>query len=246
MKVIKNKKGISKVFAYLFSMTMASALLVGNVQAAPIFTDTGNLSGGNPGGQSLWEVSNLVQGDAFDLSWGGVTGLSGSGMVFIDGLSSTSAQIRVMIENDSTPISNGDPRFTSFGLSVDNISGFSTTTGGNILDLADDSNFPGFAISVCATAGNNCAGGGNAGIDEGMSDEFTLDVLGNFGLTPALTLGGFALKVQGGPNGDSFELAGIPTAKEDPQNDPIPEPGMVLLFGFGLAAFGFARRQHKA
>ena len=32
----------------------------------------------------------------------------------------------------------------------------------------------------------------------------------------------------------------------DPQGDPLPEPGIMLLFSLGLAAFGFAKRSRKS
>ena len=80
---------------------------------------TGGMSGGNPGDQPLYEVSGLVQGDAFNVAWGGVSGLSVTGMVIIDSLSATNADIRVMLDNLSTPISGNDPRVTSVGLEID-------------------------------------------------------------------------------------------------------------------------------
>jgi hypothetical protein len=188
---------------------------------------TGGSSGGNPGGQPLYEVSGLVQGDAFNVSWGGISGLNVTGMVIIDSLTATDADIRVMLDNNSTPISGNDPRVTSVGVLVGSYGSLgSTSTGGTFLDDADASNFPGFTISVCGTSGNNCAGGGNGGVPAGGSDDFTLQVNGAF--ANVLKLSNFGLKIQGGPNGNSFELAGVPTPK-------VPEPASGLLLAVGLA-----------
>jgi hypothetical protein len=191
---------------------------------------TGGSSGGNPGGQPLYEVSGLVQGDAFNVTWGGVSGLSVTGMVMIDSLTNTDADIRLMLDNQSTPISGTSPRVASTGVLIDNYTSLASSgTGGTFLTSADSSNFPGFAIDACATAGSNCANGSGGGIPAGSSDDVTLEVNGGF--LGVLTLANFALKIQGGPGGNSFELAGVPTRK-------VPEPASICLLalGFGLVA----------
>ncbi len=190
---------------------------------------TGGSSGGNPGGQPLYEVSGLVQGDAFNVSWGGVSGLDVAGMVTVSSLSACAATLQVMLDNMSTPISGNDPRVTAVGLEIDGFSSLaSTAAGGTYLTLADDSNFPGYTTDACATSGSNCAGGGSGGIPAGGSDSVMLAVNGNFGGT--LKLSNFALKVQGGPGGNSFELAGVPTSK-------VPEPATVGMMAFGAVLF---------
>jgi hypothetical protein len=102
----------------------------------------------------------------------------------------------------------------------------SASAGGTFLTDADSSNMPGFTIDACATSGNNCAGGGNSGIPAGGSDDVTLDVNGVFAGT--LKLSNFGLKIQGGPSGDSFELAGVPRPK-------VPEPTTLTLIGLAGA-----------
>jgi len=163
-----------------------------------------------------------VQGDAFNLSWGGVSGLNVTGVVTVNSLSASAASIQVLLNNLNTPISGANPRVTSMGLEIDNFTSLaSALAGGTYLTSADSSNFPGFTIDACATSGSNCAGGGNGGIPAGSSDTVTLAVNGTFGGT--LDLSNFALKVQGGPGGNSFELAGVPH---------MPEPatlGMLII-----------------
>jgi hypothetical protein len=216
--------------------------LVGWSASASAYTIslTGGSSGGNPGGQPLYEVSGLVQGDAFNVSWGGVAGLNVTGMVIIDSLTATTADIRVMLDNNSTQISGDDPRITSMGLLIEDYTSLATTaTGGTYLDLEDDSNFPGIAVDVCGTSGNNCSGGGSGGVPAGDSDDFTLQVNGTF--ASVLTLSNFGLKIQGGPGGNSFELAGVPTLK-------VPESASIslLLMGIGVIAAKSARRGSRS
>jgi hypothetical protein len=199
---------------------------------------TGGSSGGNPGGQPLYQVTGLVAGDSFDVSWGGVSGLDVTGTVTVDSLSATNAGLSVTLDNMSTPISGGNPRVTSVGLEVGGFSSLaSTVTGGSYLTLADDSNFPGYTVDACATSGNNCAGGGSGGIPAGGNDAVTLDLDGTYSGT--LTLANFGLKIQGGPGGNSFELAGV----------PVPEPASVVLLAVGMAMLGvrpFLRRRTTA
>ena len=225
-------------------------LTTSTLSTAFFITDTGGVSGGNPGGQPLYEVSALEQGDVFFLGWeyflpgASDPALKALAQITVQTLTSTNAVLAVLLENLSPEISNGDPRITAFGLDVLNISGSplnSTNTGGTYLTTADDSNFPGFSsIKVCATSGNNCAGGGNGGIDAGLQDSFSLDLAGSFGLTPSLTLSDFGLKFQGGPNGDSFELSGVPGPDPNIPTD-VPVPPALALLGLGLVALRMTR-----
>ena len=106
--------------------------------------------------------------------------------------------------------------------------------------MADDSNFPGYTVDACATSGSNCGGGGSGGIPAGGNDAVTLDLDGTYSGT--LTLANFALKIQGGPGNNSFELAGVPSSN-------VPEPASVVLLAVGLAMLGvrpFLRRRTTA
>ncbi len=228
--------------SYLGTAVLVCALLSMSSAVANAYTIslTGGSSGGNPGSQPLYEVSGLVQGDGFNVSWGGVTGLDAAGMVTIESLTDTNASIRVMLDNNSTPISGSNPRVTIMGMVIDAFSSFgSTATGGTYLDDAFNSNFPGFGTLPCASSGSNCANGGSGGIPAGSSDDFTLQVNGNF--LGTLTLSEFALKIQGGPSspdGDSYELAGVPSAK-------IPEPTTIALAVLGVVTFWMRRRPQR-
>ncbi len=221
-----NRVGLVLCTALCGSATIANAYTI---------SLTGGSSTGNPP-QPLYQVSGLVQGDAFNVAWGGVSGLDVTGMVSIDSLTATTADIRVMLDNMSTPISGSDPRVTVVGFDVDGYTSLaSATTGGTYLDTADHANFPGFGTLTCGTS-HNCAGGASGGVPAGGSDDFTLHVNGNFSGT--LNLSSFGLKIQGGPSGNSYELAGVPSAK-------VPEPTSIGLAAFGLAAFAMRRRLRR-
>ena len=214
---------------------------------AALITQIGT-SGGQPGGQPVYEVSGLTQGDSLALTWGGVDGLGVDGMVFIDTLTSTDANISITLNNTSDPISGDDPRVTIFGVSIADIDTgdpFNTTNaGGSFLTFASASNFPGFSVDACATSGENCAAGGAGGIPAGSSDTFVLSVNGAFGETPLLTLNSFGIKIQGGPGvpaENSYELAGVPTVA------PVPAALPLFLSALaGLGFFGWRRRTRVA
>ena len=229
-----------RVKKFLWSTVLAVSLFLHTATSSEAFTiNTIGTSNGNPGGLPVYNVTGLVQGDTFDIIWDydtqGQT-LSAEATINIVSLTANSAQVSVDLENTSTI-----GRITSFGLSVGNFTGLGTGTAGSDLTKFRTSNFPGFAsVDACATSGNNCAGGGNGGIVVGDSDSFTFALNGAFGNT--LTLDSFAIKVQSGPNGASFELPGTPGEP----GTSTPEPGSVLLLGSGLTGLGFLVRRKKA
>ncbi len=203
-------------------------------------------SGGVPGGLPEFEVSGLILNDAFNLTWGGVAGLSADGTVSITGLTPTAADISITINNTSTPITVVDPRITSFGISVENIDTGTplsdTNTGGTFLMFASALNFPGFTmVDACGTSGTNCAGGGSGGIPVGGSDAFVLSVNGlSGGFIPSFTLDSFAIHIQGGPldnNNDSYQLPGTPSV--------VPLPAALPLFLSALAGLGLIGWRRK-
>jgi hypothetical protein len=233
----------------LSTLVGASALAVGllaftssQAQAAFTITQTGT-SGGNPGGLPVYQVTGLVAGDSFDITYdySSLPWLDALASITIDSLTSSNANVTVTLTNNSPQIGTAGPqntptpRITSFGLSVDNFTGLGTGTAGTLLNSFDNSNFAGgFGTLVCATSGNNCAGGGNGGIGAGgLSDTFTFSLNGNFGTSPTLTLDAFAIKIQSGPGGASFEVPGT----------PVPEPLTLLGSGIALGFGGYMKRK---
>lgn len=209
-------------------VSAAGALWLASLSSSYAFTivDTGNVSGGEPGGQTIYEVTGLVQGDAFNVDWSlsaadfpGVPTnefpiLSATGMVFVDVLTSTELEVSVMIDNTTLPQSNmGEDLsapITVFGLSAPAFDQF-TVDPGVFLDTATTPNppFPGFnnIVNACVSNTTGCASGDpQTGIDIGDDDTFTMQFMGTFG--SAVTLDAFALKWQ--TNFDDVFCAGSP------------------------------------
>jgi len=224
------------------------ALAASSFAPASAFTisQTGT-SGGNPSGQPVYTVSDLEQGDTFNLDWlyestdsqGNPFTLKATGMVTVNSLSSSQLLLDVMVTNNSSPGDEGI-RLTSVGFDVSGATGVASGTGGTFLTSSAFGNFPGFGNPLaCATSGNNCAGGGGGGITVGATDTFTLDIDGSFNET--VTLSDFGLQVQSdlNVNPNSFQLAGTPSAK------PVPEPLTILGSATALGIGGLLKREQS-
>jgi PEP-CTERM motif len=246
-----NYKKINLLSPIVFSATFMAAFLAlaPNLAAGPILITQIGTSNGNPGGLPVYEVSNLAQGDSFNLNWfyeaeeiETLRELSATGMVTVTSLASDQLVLDIMLTNTSD--TGKGIRLTIFGLEVDGFTSLNNTaTGGAFLDLANSSNFPGFDdVNVCATSGTNCAGGGGGGIGVMGTDSFSFDLAGSFGDT--VTLSQFALKFQTDLEitNNSFELPGIPS----PKPPTIPEPSTLILLGLGLAGLGLFSRRRKS
>jgi hypothetical protein len=229
------------------------ALLMFLATAAPAaaytITPVGT-SGGIPGGQTLYEVSDLIQGDMFELVWtldgsglyaGAYPDLDGSAVVTITSLTATTVVIDITLSNDTAPqIFNSlalQAVMTVFGMVVDGVdlgnAGNGLSSPGASFDTYDEGNLPGIASNVCASTNSLCTRGSpQDGIKIGESDAFQFTLQGTFD-TSNLTLRNFGTKWQ--TNAGSFELpGGIPM---------IPEPSTALLMGLGLAGIATVGRR---
>jgi hypothetical protein len=240
---------MKQVKVLLSALAAASSIALLGSLASPAEAYTVSLNGrtgGNPSG-ALYDIG-LDDGDigrTLDpLIWlvpantsnGKETtpiALSASAILKVLNLTNNLLSLEITLFNNTTlPANNPNYRadIVSFGFGVTpNATGVTLAQSGNVFNQAEvqskNQNFPGGFkdIDVCVYAGQNCSGGGNAGLDAGASDTLRLNIAGNFGNTPSVTLSDLALKFQ--TDNGSFEPAGVP--------EPLTILGSSMALGFG-------------
>lgn len=181
---------------------------------------------------------------------GGVA-LGAAGSVGYNTVTAGQLVLALSLENTSfnDPNVANDNRLVSFGFNFDkavSITVATSTTSVSGWDVSV-SNFPDIAgIDFCVENGNNCAGGGNGGLQAGGSLNMIITLNGTFNLP--LALNSVAARWQStGPEQEGSDTASG-TLTPNPSPSPIPEPMSLALFGLGLAGLGVAarRRLNKA
>lgn len=215
---------------------------------------------------ALAEAITLDSGDvgqSFDLAFNGfsdattINGLTSKATFTLTGLTANSYTFSYSLSN--TTSGSLSSRVSGFGFNTDPDISSATSTGAFSYTTLNGS-YPNAigAIDVCfkdAKTGS-CAGGGSGGVATGSTGtgSFTL----NFSqpLT-SLTLSDFYVRYQSITGAGNVTSAsgsgtltgtsgGVTSTSTSSGGTAVPEPGMLVLFGFGLAGVGLARRRRAA
>ncbi|MBU6395948.1 MAG: cistern family PEP-CTERM protein [Sphingomonadales bacterium] len=187
-----------------------------------------------------------------------ITGLTGSTTFTLTGVSGNDYTFDYSVTNTSSaPVT--DSRISGFAFNTDpTITGAASTGAYGFTTL--NSNYPNGigTVDVCFKDANtnSCAGGGSGGLTLGQTGtgSFTLSFASP---VSALTLSDFYVRYQsitGVPGVSSATGAGTintsttsggSTTSTSTGGTPVPEPGMLGLFGAGIVGLALARRRNS-
>ena len=136
---------------------------------------------------SAAQATVFVNGNTtFTVTWQGVKAgatLLAQATFTVSNLTGTSFVMTVTNVRNTMPTSPDiNARLTAFGFGLTPEGTFSSQVPGSIYQWAF-TNFPAFQrVDVCLTSGSGCAGGGNAGLDQGQSspETYSLTISGAF------------------------------------------------------------------
>ena len=197
-------------------------------------------------------------GRTFDVAYNGfdgtgiIAGLTGTTRLTLTGITANSYTFDYAVQNTSTsPITAS--RISGFGFNTNpNISGASSTGAYNIVGTS--ANVPNIGtVDVCFKDGggtNSCAGGGSGGVTLGNSGtgSLTLDFASTL---TSLNLSDFFVRYQsitgtGANTPSSASGTGTITSSGGSSGGtPVPEPGMILLFGGAVGGMAWLRRNRQ-
>lgn len=189
--------------------------------------------------------------NGFDGS-GVIAGLTGTTRLTLTGVTGTSYTFGYAVDNTSTaPITTS--RISGFGFNTNpNIAGATSTGAYNI--VGTNANVPNVgSVDVCFKDGggtNSCAGGGGGGVTLGDSGTGSLTLNFASALT-SLSLSDFFVRYQsitgtGAHTPSSASGLGTISSSSGGSSSggtPVPEPGMLLLFGGAVGGMAWLRRQ---
>ena len=195
-------------------------------------------------------------GESFTIDFDGFV----DGGPSIDGLSSSLTLTLTGIENGVYTFSYSMTNTGADGDGINSrVAGFAFNTDPNIDSASStgtysytntDSNYPNGigTVDVCfqAQRTGSCAGGGSGGVYDGATGSGTLSLA--FGTAPAeLTLDDFFVRYQSisGIDGVTSASGRQITSTSTSSGVDVPEPSMVLLFGFAVLALAFGARRRR-
>ena len=217
------------------SLAIAGAIALTSSAA---FADAITLGSSNVGQTVTLGYNGMADGNT-------ITGLTGATTLKLTSIDGTSYNFDSSVTNTtSNPV---DSRISSFGFDTNpDISGATSTgTYANAL-LGGQVPSPFNTVDVCFKAGgsNSCSGSG--GVLDGQTGSGTLTL--SFASAPSsLTLSDFFVRYQsitGAGNVTSATGAGtITSSGGSTGGTPVPEPGMIGLFGISLIGLALMRRR---
>ena len=209
------------------------------IYSTAAFADVIPLDASNVGQTVTLTYNGMADGNT-------IAGLTGSTTLTLTGITGTSYNFDYSVANTtSNPLTS---RISSFGFNTtpDITSASSTGTYSNAL-LGGQVPSPFNTVDVCFKAGgsNSCSGSG--GVLDGQTGSGTLSL--NFATAPtSLSLSDFFVRYQsitGAGNVTSATGAGTVSSTSSSSSGggtPVPEPGVLGLFGLGLIGLTFLRR----
>jgi hypothetical protein len=226
-------------------MAMAAALL-GTALSGPAFADAITLDSSSIGQSFSLNFDGFSDGNT-------ISGLTGSATFTLTGITSTGYQFDYSVSNTSG--SGVTSRISSFAFDVDPTIDSASSTG-DFGYAVLNSKYPNGigSVDVCFKGGgSNSCGGNSGGVATGDTGSGTL-TLGFGGTTPdEITLSDFYVRYQsitGAGNVTSASgagsLASSTSGGSTSGGTPVPEPGVLGMFGLGLIGLGFMRRRRLA
>ncbi|MGC1271775.1 MAG: cistern family PEP-CTERM protein [Croceibacterium sp.] len=213
--------------------TAVTALLI----ASPALADPITLDAADIGTSFTLAYNGFVDGSNV------IDGLGGSTTFKLTDVTSTGYTFDYSVAN--TTDSGLTSRISSFAFDTNPDIASASSTG--TFDYAVlDSNYPNGIgnVDVCFKGGDsNSCGGNNGGVTTGNTGTGTLTL--NFGApVSSLTLDNFFIRYQSITGaGNVTSASGAVTSSSG--GTQVPEPGMIVLFGFGLAGVAFASRRRR-
>ena len=226
----------------MFRKLIASVLtMVAIAIASPALADPITLGDGDVGKTFTFDFDGYTNGDET------IEGLTSRITFTLLGISSDGKTYNFGYDAGNTSTTSTGT-LTGFAFNVDpDITGVDATGTFDFAQL--DGRYPNQIgkIDVCFKAkdGGSCAGAGSGqdGLQNGQSGS------GTFALyfadpNASITLSDFFVRYQG-VNGDGSASGKVTSSSSSTGGTPVPEPGMLGLFGFALCGVGLMRRRRR-